>query len=222
VRRWLLLLGLAYLLGAFPTGALVARAYGVDLRQQGSRRTGATNALRVLGLRAGVLVLAGDVLKGWLATTLAARWGGTPWALPLAALCAMVGHTYSLFLGGRGGRGVATGLGALLVFSPSACLIAAAIALPVIAVSRYVSLGSIVGASVAGLALAVQAVRGSRPRPYLLYALLGPAFILFAHRDNLARLRAGTEPRLGDPQPGPPAVPAGPAPSPAATRPQGD
>src|SRR5262245_4852823 len=102
---WLALLALAYLLGAIPTGALVGRAYGVDLRARGSQRTGATNALRLLGRRAGALVLAGDALKGLVAVALARRLGGGPWLPPLAALAAVVGHVYSVFLGGGGGRG---------------------------------------------------------------------------------------------------------------------
>src|SRR5947209_20364787 len=96
--RWLALIVLAYLLGAFPTGALVARLHGVDLTQYGSRRTGATNALRVLGKPAAGLVLAGDALKGALAVWLAGRLVGQGAGPAVAALVAVVGHTYSVFL----------------------------------------------------------------------------------------------------------------------------
>ena len=198
VLRGLVLVLVAYFLGAFPTGALVARAHGVDLTQYGSRRTGATNALRVLGRRAGVMVLGGDALKGLLGVALARRYGGTAWLPPLAALVAMAGHTYSIFLGGKGGRGVATGLGALLGLSPAALVAAAVAGVGTIAASRYVSLGSLVGAMVGGAALGVQAAQGQVPRPYLLYAAGGAAFLLQSHRDNLVRLLDGTERRLGE------------------------
>lgn len=197
--RWLGLALVAYVIGAFPTGALVARAYGVDLTQRGSRRTGATNALRVLGKRAAVGILLGDALKGAMAVLLARRWGRGDWSPPAAALLAMVGHTYSVFLGGRGGRGVATGLGALLALSPGALLVAAGAGVVTIAASRLVSLGSLVGALAGAGALAAQVARRRAPRPYGLFAVGGAGFLVYSHRDNVARLLAGTERRLGQP-----------------------
>jgi glycerol-3-phosphate acyltransferase PlsY len=196
--RWIGLLGLAYLLGAIPTGALVARAYGVDLTQYGSRRTGATNALRVLGKKAGALVLVGDALKGVLAVGVARWCEASAWAPPLAALAAMLGHTYSVFLGGRGGRGVATGLGALGALSPAALGWAALAGAGTIAATRYVSLGSRVGAVVGAGAVAAQVARGRAPRSYLAYAIGGAAFLILSHRDNIGRLLAGTERRFGE------------------------
>jgi acyl phosphate:glycerol-3-phosphate acyltransferase len=196
--RWPWLLALAYFLGALPTGAVVARAHGLDLTQYGSRRTGATNALRVLGKRAGALVLVGDALKGVAAVALARRWGGGPWAPPLAAMCAMLGHSYSIFLGGKGGRGVATGLGALGALSPAALGAAAVAGGGAIAATRYVSLGSLVGALVGGATLARQAQRGRVPRSYRAFAVGGAAFLVFTHRDNVERLLSRTERRLGE------------------------
>jgi acyl phosphate:glycerol-3-phosphate acyltransferase len=196
--RWLVLLLGAYLIGAIPTGALVARVHGVDLTQHGSRRTGATNALRVLGKPAAALVLGGDVLKGVLAVWLGGRVAQHDAGRAVAALVAVVGHTYSVFLGGRGGRGVATGLGGLLAVSPTALLCAAAGGLATIAATRYVSLGSLVGAAVGGAALCWRVQRGSAPRAYLPYALLGPLFLCYSHRDNIQRLLSGTERRLGE------------------------
>jgi acyl phosphate:glycerol-3-phosphate acyltransferase len=197
--RWLALAALAYLLGAFPTGALVARAHGVDLTQHGSRRTGATNALRVLGKRAALGILLGDALKGVLAVLLARRCVPNAWAPPVAGLVAMAGHTYSVFLGGKGGRGVATGLGALLALSPGALLVAAGAGVGTIAASRIVSLGSLTGALVGAGALGAQVARGRAPRPYLLFAVGAAGFLVYSHRDNVARLLAGTERRLGQP-----------------------
>jgi acyl phosphate:glycerol-3-phosphate acyltransferase len=196
--RWGALVLLAYLIGAIPTGALVARAHGVDLTQHGSQRTGATNALRVLGKPAAALVLGGDVLKGLLAVWLAGRIVPREGGRALAALVAVIGHTYSVFLGGRGGRGVATGLGGLLALSPAALLCAAVGGLGTMAATRYVSLGSLVGAATGGLVLAWRVQRGAAPRAHLLYALAGPAFLCYSHRDNLQRLLSGSERRLGE------------------------
>jgi acyl phosphate:glycerol-3-phosphate acyltransferase len=196
--RWLVLVFLAYFLGAIPTGALVARVHGVDLTQHGSRRTGATNALRVLGKPAAALVLGGDVLKGALAVWLAGRLVSHDGGRAVAALVSVIGHTYSVFLGGRGGRGVATGLGGLLALSPPALLCAAAGGLATMAATRYVSLGSLVGAAVGGVALGWRVQQGAAPRAYLLYALVGPLFLCYSHRDNIQRLRSGTERRLGE------------------------
>src|SRR4051812_1831713 len=180
--RWLVLLLLAYFLGAIPTGALVARVHGVDLTQHGSQRTGATNALRVLGKPAAALVLGGDVFKGLLAVWLAGRVVPHERGRALAALVAVIGHTYSVFLGGRGGRGVATGLGGLLALSPAALLCAAVGGLGTMVATRYVSLGSLVGAATGGLVLAWRVRRGAAPRAHLLYALAGPAFLCYSHR----------------------------------------
>jgi len=196
--RWSVLLLLAYLIGAIPTGALVARAHGVDLTQHGSRRTGATNALRVLGKPAAALVLVGDVLKGVLAVWLGGRLVQHDAGKAVAALVAVIGHTYSVFLGGRGGRGVATGLGSLLALSPPALLWAVVSGLATMGATRYVSLGSLVGAAVGGAALGWRVQRGAAPREYLLYALLGPLFLCYSHRDNIRRLLSGTERRLGE------------------------
>lgn len=195
--RWLLLLVGAYGVGAIPTGALVARAHGVDLTQYGSRRTGATNALRVLGKRAAVLVLLGDALKGVAAVWLARQVGGGA-AVPLTALAAMFGHSYSVFLGGRGGRGVATGLGALLALSPRALVAGALVGVGTIAATRFVSLGSLLGSAAGAGALAAEVAQGRAPRSYLAFAAGGAALLYYTHRDNIERLLAGTERRFGE------------------------
>ncbi len=193
----LVLLG-AYLLGSVPTGALVGRAHGVDLTRVGSQRTGATNALRLLGKRAATLVLLGDVAKGLIVVLLARRLGGRGLMPPLAALAAMVGHTHSIFLGGRGGRGVATGLGALLALSPRGLATGAMVSGIAIAASRYVSLGSLLGALSAAAWMIGEVAARRAPRAHVVFALGGAAFLIYSHRDNVARLLAGTERRLGE------------------------
>jgi glycerol-3-phosphate acyltransferase PlsY len=189
-----------YLIGAIPTGLIVGRVYkNVDITRVGSQRTGATNVLRTLGPGAAAIVFLGDGLKGVLAVVIAnALTNGDALAASLAALGAIVGHSYSIFIGFRGGRGVTPGLGALLVLAPLAALIAVALGAVLIVLTRYVSLGSIVGAASGGIVLCLLALIGLEPRPYLLYGSVAAAFIIVSHRDNIARIVSGTERRLGE------------------------
>ena len=198
------LLVLAYLIGALPFGLLVGRfAGGVDLREHGSGRTGATNALRTLGLPAAVLVFALDIGKG-AAEVLLARWlyqagpaGSPDWVAAGAGLAAVIGHVRSVFIGFTGGRGVATFTGATLVLAP----LVVAILLPVFGIVvgrwRYVSLGSISVAFLAPLITLVLGVTGQASVAVAVFAVLAAAIVVAAHADNIARLRAGTERRIG-------------------------
>jgi glycerol-3-phosphate acyltransferase PlsY len=191
---------LGYLLGAIPTGAVVARLYGgVDLTRVGSRRTGATNVLRTLGPGAAAIVFLGDFLKGGLAVLLAALlWPGDIWPMALAGGAAVFGHAYSPFLGFKGGRGVTTGLGALLVLAPSAAVPGLLVGVLAIALTRYVSLGSILGAAVGGLVLCGWALSAGQSLAYVAFGLVVCTFIIAAHHDNISRLLRGTERRLGE------------------------
>ena len=188
-----------YLLGTIPTGMVVGTVKGVDLTAIGSRRTGATNVLRALGPRWAALVALSDVLKGALAVLAAgALAGGDPWGEMLAAMAAVVGHTYSPFIGFRGGRGVLTGAGGALILVPFAVLAALVIGSLAIWSTRYVSLGSIVGAAVAGLVAIGPVLLWGASSAYLVYGLVVPTFIILAHRDNIHRLRTGTERKIGE------------------------
>lgn len=195
-----LVVALAYVIGAIPTGLIVARVYrNVDITRVGSQRTGATNVLRTLGPGAAAIVFLGDAIKGVAAVLLAnAMTGGDALAASLAAIAAVVGHSYSVFIGFRGGRGVTTGLGSLVILAPAAAIAAVALGAVFILLTRYVSLGSIVGAATGGLLVAALAIAGMAPAPYSLYGLAAAAFIIFSHRDNIARLINGTERRLGE------------------------
>jgi acyl phosphate:glycerol-3-phosphate acyltransferase len=189
------LLGLAaaYLIGAIPVGVLVARlAAGVDIRRQGSGNIGATNVLRTLGPVAAVATLLGDIVKGFLATSLAGALGGEAW-LGAGAVAAVVGNCWPVFLGFRGGKGVATGLGAFLRAAPLAVLPAAVLWILVVALTRYVSLASIVGC--VGLVAGAWALGASRP--VVAGAAVVALIIGWRHQQNIQRLRAGTESRLG-------------------------
>jgi glycerol-3-phosphate acyltransferase PlsY len=192
----------AYLIGSIPTGAIVARVYrNVDITRVGSQRTGATNTARALGPGAGAIVLLGDFAKGALAVWLAREAIGTPAALALAGFFSVVGHIWSIFLRGRGGRGVVTGLGALAIISPVMFAIACVSGSVVALVSRYISLGSITGAIATPVVGIVAYLRGDLPLALLPFVVITPALIVAMHADNIQRLRAGTERRWGKMEP---------------------
>jgi acyl phosphate:glycerol-3-phosphate acyltransferase len=191
-----------YLCGMIPTGALVGRRFGVDLRQVGSGSTGATNVLRTLGTRWAALVVVVDLLKGTVAVLLVglilggAPWDQPTWAQVVASAFAVIGHTFSVLLGFKGGRGIITGGGGLLVLSPLAFVAALICGVGSIVLTRYVSLGSLVGAVVAGTIVVWQAWTGAGPWSFYLYGTLVPGFVIWSHRGNIKRLATGTERKL--------------------------
>jgi acyl phosphate:glycerol-3-phosphate acyltransferase len=191
-----------YLLGMIPTGAIVGRSLGVDLTKVGSKRIGMTNALRTLGVRWAIVVLVGDILKGALAVLIVGwlvggrPWGDVSWAQVMAAAFAVLGHTFSPLLGFKGGRGIVAGGGGLLVLSPEAFAIAFVCGVITVVLTRYMSLGSLIGTTVSGATVIVQALFFDGPTPYLLYGTALPAFLIWAHRDNIQRLLSGTERKL--------------------------
>jgi len=199
-----LLLGalLGYLLGAVPFGLIIGRVTrGIDLREYGSHRTGATNALRTLGLRAAAAVFVLDVAKGVAAVLLARLlFDSDPlveWAAAVAGFAAIVGHNWSVFIGFTGGRGVATSSGALGAMSPWTVLMLAPIVIGLIWRTRYVSLGSISGGLLAPVITAGLWAAGAASVPAIVYALASGLLVTAAHADNIARLRAGTERKIG-------------------------
>jgi len=185
----------AYLIGAVPVGFLVARAFGgTDIRRRGSGSIGATNVLRTLGRLPAVLTLLGDIAKGFCAVALpSALVQGDERGVAAATVLAVVGNCWPVFLQFRGGKGVATGLGAFLALMPWAILPAAIVFLVVVGVWRYVSLGSLLAAC--GVPLAALAI--GYPTPSILAALVVVGIIAARHRHNVLRLASGTEPRLG-------------------------
>ena len=189
----LALIALAYFCGSIPTGVWLARRRGVDPRDIGSGNIGATNVARAAGNTAGVLTLAGDTLKGLLPVALAAQLGVGDWARALVALAAFAGHLFPCFLGFQGGKGVAVSLGVLLGLAPLGMAIAVPFFLLTVAVSRYVSLGSILTAAVTPVVLAGLGY----PIPTIVVALVMGVCIAFRHRDNIRRMRFGTEARVG-------------------------
>lgn len=191
---WLLA---AYLLGSIPFSLLAVRvSTGKDVREAGSGNVGATNALRVGGVGAGAVALAGDVGKG-VAVVLAARlWGGSPVLTGIVAAAVVVGHVYPLFLGFRGGKGVATAGGALGALAPYAFLLSLVVFLVLVFSTRYVSLGSL--GAVLTFPLFVWLLHGTeRGGWFLAVATLVPILIVWRHRENIARLLRGEERRFG-------------------------
>ena len=192
-----LLVSGSYIVGAVPMGVVVARlSGGPDPRTIGSGRTGGTNALRALGRGRAAVVVLGDVLKGCL-PVLAARWltGGDAVIEVLCAAAAVFGSSHSIFVGFGGGRGVGTGVGTMLVIQPLAILLAAPVFVLAILITRYVSLGSLLGsAAVLPAMLLIAAVAaGAVPPAYLAWAAVGPAIVWLSHRDNIVRLIRGEE-----------------------------
>ncbi len=191
----------AYLLGAVPTGYLVSRyVAGQDPRAQGSGKTGATNVRRLLGWKGFFLVLGLDIFKGAL-TVLVAGWlvsgPGEPWLKALAGFMAVVGHTWSIFLAFQGGRGVAPAGGAMLAMMPEVMLITSLlVGIPTVLLSRYMSLGSLFGAIAVPLTTLALVVAFDRPWPYFIYAATAAGLIIYKHKDNIERLRTGTERRI--------------------------
>ena len=189
-----LLLLACYLIGAIPSGVILTRLAGVgDVRNSGSGNIGATNVYRVAGRGLGILTLVGDALKGllpvlWIAHSPA--WN--PWQLALAAAVTFLGHLYPVYLGFKGGKGVATALGIFLVLSPLAVLIALLVFVAILWKWRYVSLASISAAAL------IPFLAGGLERSLPLFAasLFIGGMVIVRHRANIARLRAGTENRF--------------------------
>ncbi|WP_412775542.1 glycerol-3-phosphate 1-O-acyltransferase PlsY [Thalassospira lucentensis] len=204
---------IAYLLGSLPTGYLAGRLLqGIDIREHGSNSTGATNVLRTLGKAAAAIVLLVDVSKG-VAAVLFARWfypwfyayqtESVPtvlnmqvwasWAICLAGFAALIGHGRPIWLGFKGGKSAATGLGVLLAMSWPVGVAAAAAFGVVLWVSRIVSLSSMMAA----LTAIIFVCSLDQPLPYRLLVILGGVYVVVRHRANIRRIWAGAEPRLG-------------------------
>ena len=182
----------AYLLGSIPFSYLVARRKGIDVRTVGSGNVGATNVMRSAGRAAGLTAFALDFLKGSLATWLALRMAG-PTAAAAAAVIAVIGHMYPVWLSFKGGKGVATGAGAFLPILPVAAVSGLAMFAVVARLTRYASVGSIVGTT----ALPVVAFLMRAPAASCAAAAVAAVLIVWKHRENVRRIAAGTETRLG-------------------------
>ena len=192
-----LLVLLSYLLGAIPTSHWVGRAvYGIDLREHGSGNLGATNVYRVLGWKAALPVMLVDVGKGFVPAWLFPRMDDAVWTWALAyGTAAVLGHVYSLWVGFKGGKGVATSGGVLLGLAPWGVLVGFAVWALVVFATRIVSLGSILAALSVPVALLFLPSEGGRP--LLVFTVALALFVIWAHRANIGRLMRGEEHRFG-------------------------
>jgi acyl phosphate:glycerol-3-phosphate acyltransferase len=194
----ILLVAASFLAGAVPWGYLAGKlSRGIDLRRVGSGGTGATNVLRTLGRGAAIAVLVLDFLKGLLPVVMARAAGFAPEWVAAAGVAAVAGHCWSPFIGFKGGKGVATGAGVALALFPPAI-----VALPVLALvvwrTRFVSLGSLIAAAIAGLLAVVFAADGRLAWPSAVAIVAVAGIIVYRHRENIERLRRGTERRFGE------------------------
>ena len=201
----------AYLLGSIPFGLIFGRAIAhVDIRKYGSGNIGATNVLRTLGLKAGIPTLIMDLAKAALAVWVGMLVIGdeslvmygldvhVQAAQAVSALMAVVGHNWSIYLKFKGGKGVATFIGGLLVINPIVAIIGAGIGIVVVLATRYVSLGSILGSLAVLVIIGAMTALALVAPVYLVYILVAVAIIVYQHRANIQRLQAGKELKLGD------------------------
>lgn len=183
----------AYLIGSIPFGLIEGKLiWHKDLRRYGSGNIGATNAYRVLGKKAGILVFLSDFLKGELAVVLASVFAGTPESMILAGFFAIIGHMHSIFLKMQGGKGVSTALGVMSILMPKVAVIILIVWGAIVFATRYVSLGSITAA----LMTPILAMVFGYHKYYVIFAIVAAAFIIIKHKSNIARIKKGRENRF--------------------------
>lgn len=191
--EWAALLIAAYLIGSIPFGLILGNLiWKKDLRRFGSRNIGATNAWRVIGRKAGLLIFIFDFLKGQLGVLLGACLICSPGAMVAGGFFAMLGHIFPLFLGFKGGRGVATGLGVLAALMPKVTAIVVIVWLVLVLLTRYVSVGSVVAAVLSPILAALF----KEPDEFFAFALAAAVIIVWRHKENILRLKAGRENKI--------------------------
>lgn len=184
---------ISYLLGSIPNGLILGKAiWGVDLRQHGSKNIGATNAWRTIGKAGGISIFALDFLKGAISAYLGLHLGGSELAGVLCGILAIAGHSWSVFLAFKGGKGVATGLGVIAALMPMVTLIVFAVWFAIVYFTGYVSLGSIVGAALVPILTLFFGLHTE----FLILGLIAAVFIIYRHKSNIERLLNGTESKI--------------------------
>ena len=195
---YLILISLGYLLGALPFGLIAGKIFGrVDVRDYGSGKIGMTNVMRTVGVPVAIFVLLLDMGKGVAAILIARIISDSAGVESAAALAALFGHNWPVFIGFRGGRGTATGWGSLLMLWPIAGLVATVVGLTLVGISRYVSLGSVVATVVGCVVLIVAAAIGAASMGYIWYGIIGGTLVIVRHKDNIQRLLKGEERKIG-------------------------
>lgn len=196
---YILIIIISYLLGNISTSYIVAkRLAGVDIRTQGSGNAGSTNVLRTLGKKAGAMTFIGDILKGvisvWISKLIASIYGIDPvTSAYLAVVFVVAGHNWPAFLGFRGGKGVATSLGAMLAMNPVIALICLGVFIIIVLLTKYVSLGSVVGISMSPVIMILL-----KNKAGIIVTLFLSISAIYTHRQNIKRLLDGTERKIGE------------------------
>lgn len=202
VEAWAVGLLAGYLIGSVPNGLWIGRLVaGTDLRSAGSGKIGTTNAYRKLGLRWALIVFLLDVGKGVLPVAIIMLTFDSPTGEVLAAVATLIGHIFPLFAGFRGGRAAATGWGTILILTPTAALVALGAGACILATTRIMSLTVLLGMTVSAVAQGLFVAYGNEPAAYYGFVVASWLIVLLAHRDNIARLAAGSERVLGRPAP---------------------
>ncbi|MGM9581514.1 MAG: glycerol-3-phosphate 1-O-acyltransferase PlsY [Anaerovibrio sp.] len=184
---------ISYILGSIPNGLILGKAiWGVDLRQHGSKNIGATNAWRTIGKAGGISIFVLDFLKGAISAYLGLHLGGSELAGVLCGILAIAGHSWSVFLSFKGGKGVATGLGVIAALMPLVTLIVFAVWFAIVYFTGYVSLGSIVGAALVPILTLFFGLHTE----FLILGLIAAVFIIYRHKSNIERLLNGTESKI--------------------------
>ena len=184
---------LGYVFGSIPCGLWLVQAFhGIDIRKYGSGNIGTTNVFRTVGPKTAAAVLAGDMMKGILALHIISKFSADPVIVAVTALGALLGHNYSLFLGFKGGKGVATGLGLFLYMLPWGAAAGLCVWIIIVLITRYVSLGSVIAAIVAASA----GWYLNYPAPFAVFGTLACLFVIIRHKDNIKRLLDGTESKI--------------------------
>jgi len=192
-------LAVAYFLGSIPSGVIIGKKFkGIDIREHGSKNTGATNAYRVLGGKLGLVVLFADILKGFLPPFIASLLGVAGWQLILVGVATIIGHTLSCFLNFKGGKGVATSLGVFIFLTPKIVLVLLLAFFLTVYFTKYVSLASCIAAGLYPILTLFMPIREGIPRvAMIVVATLVGGFVIYKHKTNIVRLKNGTENKIG-------------------------
>lgn len=183
----------SYIIGSIPSGLILGKTFwNVDLREHGSKNIGATNAWRTLGKLPGFIVFVADLLKGMIGVYLGMLLVGTSTAMIIGGIVAIIGHSLSLFLKFKGGKGVATGLGVIIMLMPTVSAIVFIIWLVVVMLSKYVSLASIIAA----ICVPIFAFVLGMPFEFVAFGVVAALFVIYRHKSNIGRLMNGTENKI--------------------------
>lgn len=210
IAKFVIVAVIGYLMGAIPFALIISkRMAGIDISKRGSGNLGGTNVLRVLGFKAGAIVMALDLAKAFAPVMLARFIIGDSvlsiagftinwqWGQVITALMVMVGHSWSVYIKFRGGKGAAAYFGSWFAIWPVAALVGGVILIVTVLLSKYMSLGSIIGSLSILCLFMVLTLTDMSPPVYLIYSLIAAALIVYQHRSNISRLQAGTENRMG-------------------------